>query len=114
MSRRDDRRSPEAAKHRKLYSLVAWRGKGGIREQQLTRQPLCERCLKAGRYTRASVVNHRTPHKGDWHLFSDPDNLESACPPHHDGEIQSEEALGYSKAIGADGWPSDPRHPANR
>ena len=46
-------------------------------------------------------------------MYCDPDNLESVCKQHHDGEIQSEECLGFSKRVGADGWPVDPRHPEN-
>lgn len=111
---RPDYRSEAARLYRKLYNLPIWRGKHGLRQQQLTKQPLCERCLKAGRITPATVVNHRTPHKGNWSLFIDPNNHESACKPHHDGDIQSEEIHGYSKAIDASGWPVDERHPANR
>ena len=107
-------RSPEAQAYRKLYSLPLWRGEHGLRAKQLHKQPLCERCLKRGKVVRATVANHKTPHKGDLALFCDATNLESSCAPCHDGAIQSEEKLGYSKAIGADGWPSDERHPANR
>lgn len=106
---RQDQRSPEAARWRAYYKTPAWRR---AREAQLARQPLCERCLEAGRVTAATVVNHRRPHKGSWALFLDPGNHESCCKPHHDREIQSEERRGYRKAIGDDGWPTDPRHPS--
>ncbi len=109
-----DYRSSAAAEYRKLYNLPIWRGKHGLRARQLTKQPLCERCKKAGHITIATVVNHRTPHKGDMNIFADPANLESTCKPHHDGDIQAEEHHGFSTAIGADGWPTDDRHPANR
>jgi 5-methylcytosine-specific restriction protein A len=66
------------------------------------------------------VVNHRTPHKGDWSLFIDPANHQSVCKPCHDGPIQSAERtgkatirIGYSEATGPDGLPTDPRHPFN-
>jgi 5-methylcytosine-specific restriction protein A len=62
----------------------------------------------------ATVVNHRKPHKGDRSLFFDAGNHESTCKPCHDGPIQSEERRGFARDIGADGWPTDPRHAANR
>ena len=107
--RRDDR-SEEAKAYRRLYRTAAWKR---MRAAQLARQPLCERCVKAGRVTAATVVNHRDPHKGDMARFSDRANLESACAPCHDGAIQSEERRGYSTEIGADGWPTCERHPMN-
>ena len=107
---RSDRRSPEAKAWRALYNTAVWKR---LRRAQLTDQPLCERCEKAGRVTAATVVNHRKPHKGDWSLFADPDNLESACEPHQNADIQQEEAKGFSLDVGADGFPTDPRHPFN-
>lgn len=104
---RKDRRSPEAEAYRKLYKLSRWKA---ARAAQLAKQPLCERCLKRGDIVAAGVVNHRTPHKGDWELFVSPDNHESCCKRCHDGDIQSEERLGYSNEVGADGYPIDPAH----
>lgn len=106
-----DRRSPEARQWRRLYKLSAWRT---ARAAQLARQPLCERCLTEGRVTAATVVNHRTPHKGDVGLFLDPGNHESLCAPCHDGPVQSEERLGYAKGCDASGRPLDIGHPWNR
>src|SRR5262249_40604218 len=37
--------------------------------------------------------------------------LQSLCKLHHESAKKREEARGYSTAIGADGWPVDPRHP---
>lgn len=107
-------RSHQAQAYRGWYNLSIWRGKGGLRQQQLSRQPLCERCKKAGRITPATVVNHRQPHKGDWQLFIDPDNHESACAEHHDTLIQREEARGYQIGCDEAGRPVDPIHPWNR
>jgi 5-methylcytosine-specific restriction protein A len=106
-----DQRSAEAQQWRGLYSLAAWRI---ARKAQLRQQPLCELCLKLKRHTPATVVNHRTPHKGDWKLFTEPTNHQSVCKPHHDGSIQSEERRGYTGECDVDGWPTDRRHPANR
>ena len=106
-----DYRSPEAAEYRRLYKTPEWKA---LRAEQLRKQPLCERHLARGLTVAADTVNHREPHKGDRALFFDPTNVESTCKPCHDGPIQAEERKGYSGAVDADGWPSDPRHPANR
>ena len=93
---------------RKWYKLPAWQA---ARRAQLQAHPLCERHLKRGQVIAATVVNHRTPHRGEWSLFIDPNNMESVCAPCHDRDIQSEERLGYSDEIGPDGLPVDPNHP---
>jgi 5-methylcytosine-specific restriction protein A len=108
---RSDQRSHQARQYRHLYSSRAWKA---AKKAQRAKQPLCERCLKQGRITAMEVVNHRVPHKGDWGLFTDPENHESACRPHHDSTIQGEEKRGFSGECDTDGWPTDPRHPANR
>jgi hypothetical protein len=33
---------------------------------------------------------------------------------HHNSAKRFEEIRGYTKEIGVDGWPLDPKHPANR
>lgn len=87
----------------------------------MARSPLCERCEAAGFVVPATVVNHRKPHKGDVDLFFDPGNHQSLCAPCHDQAAQSDErrgvetdAIGFRGGADASGWPSDPRHPANR
>lgn len=106
-----DYRSTEAAAYRKLYKSSAWL-KGRL--VFLAQNPLCKRCFDAKRTTPATVVHHVKPHKGDLTLFFDWRNWEPICAPCHDIDAQGEEARGFSKAIGADGWPSDARHPSNR
>lgn len=64
--------------------------------------------------TKAATCDHIVPHKGDEVLFFNPDNLQTTCKQCHDSAKQHEEIHGYSKEIGADGWPSDPNHPFNR
>ena len=96
---------------------TAERGYGGKwqreREKFLTAHPLCERCERAGRAEPATVVNHRTPHRGDLKLFWDRKNWEAVCKWHHDSQIQREERSGV--VIGNDraGRPVDPAHPWN-
>lgn len=103
-------RSAAALEWRKLYKTKAWR-KGRL--VFLSEHRLCERCLAQGRYTIATVVNHRTPHKGDEVLFFRQSNWEAICKRCHDGPVQQIERRGYSNEIGLDGFPLDPNHPAN-
>jgi 5-methylcytosine-specific restriction protein A len=93
------------------YNTKMWRQ---LREVILAEQPLCQECLKRDVVRSATVVHHLQPHLGNWELFKDPNNLQSVCSPCHDGEIRQVEQHGYSDRIGADGWPVDPAHPANK
>lgn len=97
--------------HHRFYNTNEWKR---LREVKLLRNPLCERCLINGYVEIATVVHHLTAHKGDRALFYNLDNLQSLCKPHHDGEAQSEEKQGYSRAVNSEGWPIDPRHPMNK
>lgn len=56
------------------------------RVEFLTKHPTCTRCGAP-----ATVVNHRTPHKGDRKLFWSRSNWEAVCAPCHNGPIQSYE-----------------------
>ncbi|TCP43944.1 HNH endonuclease signature motif containing protein [Rhodovulum marinum] len=112
---------------RRLYKTAAWRR---LSTAQKEREPLCRLCLKRGFANDGSltsagapqsnprrrhvVADHIVPHKGDEALFYDPDNLQTLCPDDHDRNKQREEVKGFSEERGADGWPLDPRHPANR
>ena len=62
----------------------------------------------------ATLVHHRTPHRGDRTLFLNYENLASSCKPCHDAIEQSIERRGYDKAVGIDGWPVDGRHPFHK
>jgi 5-methylcytosine-specific restriction endonuclease McrA len=106
-------RSAEANEYRKLYQTKQWRI---LRERALLRDAFtCQRCkcmLKRGKsHPQSAVVHHIEAHKGDHDKFFDLDNLQAVCWSCHSGVIQSEEKLGYSTEIGADGWPVDPNHP---
>lgn len=109
-----DRRSAEAAEYRKLYNTRRWRD---IRASQLCHEPSCRMCAAAGRLTPATVCDHIEPHRGDIDKFWN-GPFQSLCDQDpwrcHSRGKQSEEVLGYSKVIGADGWPTDGRHPFNR
>ena len=54
------------------YNSKQWKA---LRKYQLAREPLCRMCGASGRLTPATVVDHVTPHKGDYGLFLDGDNL---------------------------------------
>lgn len=107
---RRNQRSAEAEKWRGWYALARWRRR---RIAQLAAEPLCRFCRQRGRVTAATVADHVIPHKGDPDLFWHGE-LQSLCADHHDRDKQQQERIGYSTAIGADGWPVDPSHPFNR
>lgn len=114
MPRRDDRsKASEAYRH--LYNASRWKHPDhGVRARQLRKQPLCEFCLKANRITVATVCDHIDPRSKDTEegFFAGP--FQSLCADHHNAAKQREESAGYSAEAGEDGWPIDPRHPANR
>ena len=50
----------------KEASANRWRG---LRRTQLDRKSICEMCLSLGRQSRATVVDHRQPHRGSEQLY---------------------------------------------
>jgi len=95
------------AVHRNVY--IKWYGLGiwkKLRLQQLTKEPLCHMCKSEGVIKPAKVANHTKAHKGDWSLFTDPNNLDSLCERHHNADQQSLEKGGSPKMkFDEDGWP---------
>lgn len=79
------------------YTLPVWTRK--LRPQQLVREPFCRVCAReypAGdprSRTRATVVDHIVPHRGDWSLFVDPSNHQSLCKHHHDQKTAREQLM---------------------
>ena len=70
---------------------AAERGYGGAWQKArlawLKAHPLCEECLRQGRTTPATVVDHIIPHKGDKHLFWDSaNNWASLCTACHNAK----------------------------
>jgi 5-methylcytosine-specific restriction endonuclease McrA len=108
---RADARSEEAQAYRRWYKRATW---ARLRLWRLNIEPLCRMCADEGETTPADTVDHVEPHKGDWSLFIDPDNTQSLCARCHSERKQRQEIHGYDDALGADGWPIDPAHPANR
>jgi hypothetical protein len=89
------------------YTRASWLRRRAL---QLRVQPLCEQCMKEGRVTAASTVDHIEPHKGDYNSFWH-GALQSLCAPCHSSTKATVEKRGYDTAIGVDGMPLDPRHP---
>lgn len=77
------------------YSLPIW--KENLRPAQLLREPFCRECAKRGIRTRATVVDHIKPFRGDWALFVDPANHQSLCKHHHDQKTAQEQAEARQK-----------------
>ena len=84
------------------------RGRAAVvqRKRRLQRtNGLCEECLKEGRTTLATVVNHKVPlaHGGS----DDDENTENLCK-RHDDEATAKQ-FGFKVKVrvktGADGWP---------
>lgn len=48
-------------------------------------------CTAEGRPRPATVVDHKTPHKGDPVLFWDEANWQPLCAPHHNQKTASED-----------------------
>jgi len=49
----------------------------------LRRNPLCVKCLKEGKTTPVTVVDHIEPHRGDYDKFWNEDNFQSLCESCH-------------------------------
>src|SRR5699024_6785952 len=57
----------------------------------LQSHPLCAECRKQGRYTKATVVDHIVPHRGDQKLFWDRSNWQPLCKACHDRKTWRED-----------------------
>ena len=55
----------------------------------LQRNPLCNECMKRGKITPATVVDHIIPHRGDRKLFWDESNWQPLCKSCHDRKTGS-------------------------
>lgn len=58
----------------------------------LASHPLCEECVKHGRYTKATVVDHIVPHRGDPKLFWDRNNWQALCKKCNDEKTGREDS----------------------
>lgn len=74
--KQDNRKSA----YRRGYNS-AWRK---TRVRFLINHPFCVECLKTGKHTAATVVDHIVPHKGNSKLFWDKNNWQPLCKQCHD------------------------------
>lgn len=80
----------ESAQWHDWYNKSIWTD--DLRPAQLMRQPFCRVCLDRGFRTRATVVDHVIPFRGNWALFVDPNNHQSLCKRCHDRKTAQEQA----------------------
>jgi 5-methylcytosine-specific restriction endonuclease McrA len=91
------------------YSSRHWRRR---RAHQLLCEPLCKMCLARGVTTPATIADHVVSHGGDWNAFI-LGELQSLCEPCHNSLKRRLDQDGFVSDVDDDGWPIDPRHPAN-
>jgi 5-methylcytosine-specific restriction protein A len=63
----------------------------------LMEHPLCAECLRQGRNTPATCVDHIIPHKGNMDLFWDQDNWQALCDSCHSTKTAKEDG-GFGNA----------------
>lgn len=86
----------DSATYHGWYLLPIWTKR--LRPEQLVREPFCRECARKypsgdpRRRTRATVVDHVRPFRGDWMLFVDPANHQSLCKSCHDRKTAAEQA----------------------
>ena len=61
------------------------------RKKFLEAHPLCEECLKHGRYVRATDVDHVIAHRGNQELFWDASNWRALCHSCHSKKTAKED-----------------------
>ena len=85
----------ESAAWHGWYNLPVWTDT--LRPAQLLREPFCRECGRRGFRTRATVVDHVTPFRGDWELFTNPANHQSLCTHCHNQKTAREQAKNRQK-----------------
>ncbi|MBV4424309.1 HNH endonuclease [Clostridium tyrobutyricum] len=61
------------------------------RSRYLKAHPLCVRCKEENKLTKATVVDHIKPHRGDRVLFWNESNWQSLCKRCHDIKTMTED-----------------------
>ncbi len=64
----------------------------------LVQHPLCEECLRQGKTTPATEVDHIVPHKGDSKLFWNVENWQALCHECHSRKTATEDG-GFGRAV---------------
>ena len=57
----------------------------------LQQHPLCVKCLEEKKMSKATVVDHILPHRGDPKLFWDQTNWQPLCKKHHDQKTMTDD-----------------------
>ena len=84
-------------RHKSLYPVrsASSRGYGSrwqrFRKRFLAAHPLCEECMKQGRYTKATDIDHIKAHRGDPELFWDLENMMALCHSCHSKKTARED-----------------------
>lgn len=101
--------------YKHLYNDPRWEGlrRATFRRDNYTCVRCGALCIGRKRGKRSPACDHITAHRGNTSLFFDPSNLQTLCNQCHSTGKQIEERRGYSIETDGDGWPVDPRHPAN-
>lgn len=83
------------ARRRQVRGTTAQRGYGGrwqtLRKRFILQHPYCQECLKQGRLTEATDVDHIVPHRGCAKLLFDEANLQSLCHECHSRKTAKED-----------------------
>lgn len=72
----------------------------------LSEHPWCVMCQALQKLERATVVDHRIPHRNNPVLFWDEDNWQGLCEHHHNSTKQAIEKGRSVTLIGVDGYPA--------
>lgn len=95
-----------------LYQSKAWRD---ARRVFLAAHPWCVECARHGVQTRASIVDHVQPHKGNMDSFWSRANWQGLCVPCHNSKTNRfDGGFGNRRSVGgcdANGMPIDSAHP---
>lgn len=109
-NRESDARRRKDKPWRAFYKTSRWRR---LREAQLHKEPLCQRCKAKGLVVEATVAHHVHRHEGDAVKFFEGE-LASSCAPCHDTVEQGIEARGYEIGNDISGRPIAADHPWNQ
>lgn len=96
--------SKPSAPRLKWYGLKVWKDLRAIR---LAAEPLCRCCKQQGRLTPGNTVDHITPHRGDWALFTGYSNTQTLCRVCHSVGKQRDEHRGFTSGCDVHGIPYD-------
>lgn len=108
-NRESDARRRRDKPWRGFYKTARWRRR---RDEQLSKEPLCQRCKAKGLIVEATVAHHIERHQGDAVKFFEGE-LASSCARCHDTVEQAIEARGYEIGCDIRGRPIAADHPWN-